>query len=426
MVMRFKYFLPLILLFLFTQPLSASEGELFSLSLPASPAAGVLSGVDQGNELSFDVAFSTSFFSDNQQIEAVKLVYYQDKKASGLMQVIDRYTGQIIEAVSLDQAGLIFSDKYQKLYSDWVQQPKSNMGLMFKALALEPAEKVNLSSLALVVDYRDQDNKDPVIISQELRRNKSDDNYIIKLITDEPVRITLNYGKTSEYNLSMESEEFLLEHEFNIQNLTIGLSYHYSLTLTDTAGNKTFTKDAIFLTGADLLQKQGSVVKSSGNVFPPTALSVESASINGKKAVLLNFTAPTQGNVDSYILYRQVAGELEMSELAQIPNGASSYLDTDVIPGKTYTYMIRSLQNSEVSEDSMTVTYSIPATSDGGSILGIQTSRSNILIALFTLAAVLIFGLYLLMRSGKRIFNFLFPPKKEKLKNVLRDPENYS
>jgi len=426
MVMKFKYFLPLILIIFLISPLYASEGELYSMSLSASPTGGILSGVDQGNDLSFDVNFSTSFFSDNQQIETVKLVYYQDKKASGLMQIIDRYSGQIVDAVSLDQTGLIFSDKYKKVYTDWIQQPKSNMGLMFKVLAIEPDEKVNISSLALVVDYRDQDNKKPVILSQELRRNKSDDNYIIKVITDEPVVITLNYGKTSQYNLSMANEEYLLEHDFDIQNLTIGLSYHYSLTLIDTAGNETVTEDAIFLTGADLLQKQGSVVKGSGNVFPPTALSVESASINGKKAVLLNFSAPAQGSVDNYILYRQIAGELDMSELAQIPGGATSYLDTDVTPGKTYSYMIRSLSNSEISEDSMIVTYAIEAASNGGSILGLQSSRSNILIALITLAAVLIFGLYIIMRSGKRLMSFLFPPKKDKLKNVLRDPDNYS
>lgn len=426
MVMKFKYFLPLILILFLIQPLRASEGELYSMSITASPVSGVLSGIDQGNDLSFDINFPTSFFSDNQQIETVKLVYYQDKKASGIVQIIDRYSGQIIDAVSLDQAGLIFSDKYKKTYTDWIQQPKSNMGLMFKALALEPDEKVNISSLAFVVDYRDQDNKKPVILSSEIRRNKSDDNYVIKVITDEPVSVTLNYGKTSQYNLSMESEEYLLEHDFDIQNLTIGLSYHYSLTLTDTAGNETVSEDAIFLTGADLLQKQGAVVKGSGNVFPPTSLSVESASINGRRAVLLNFAAPAQGSVDNYILYRQIAGELDMSELAQVPGGATSYLDTDVQPGKTYSYMIRSLSNSEISEDSVVVTYSVESASDGGSILGLQSSRSNILIALFTLAAVLIFGLYILMRSGKRLMGFLFPAKKEKLKNVLRDPENYS
>jgi hypothetical protein len=403
---------------------SALEGELFSTSLTGAPATGILSGGNVGNQLSFDVEFDTSMFTDNHMLDTVKLVYYQDQAISGLLHIVDRYTGQLLEVRELNRTGLQISDIYLPVMKDWIKQPKTNLGLLFKAVAFEPLEKVNISSIAFAVNYRLPDQNGPVVSSLEVRRNKGNDNYLIKVSANEIITAVLEYGKTSEYTSVMYSLEPLEIVEFDIKDLVIGLSYHYRLKLIDAAGNYTYTKDAVFITGADLLEKQNNTLRSN-TVFPPTALSVEAATLNSNKGIMLSFYAPTQGEVDGYIIYRQKGGELQLSELTQLSPKMLSYFDSEVESGNTYTYMVRSVLGSDISADSSTVTYSFVSNDKAGNVLGLTDSRVNTILAIFTAAAVIVFGGYLLLRLGKRTFGFLFPPAKQGLKNKLRDPRTY-
>jgi hypothetical protein len=71
----------------------------------------------------------------------------------------------------------------------------------------------------------------------------------ISLDTDEPARASVSYGHSASYDsLAMSDTLLRLTHGIPIVGLTPNTNYHFSIVVTDNAGNEISTTDAMFTT----------------------------------------------------------------------------------------------------------------------------------------------------------------------------------
>lgn len=127
-------------------------------------------------------------------------------------------------------------------------------------------------------------------------------------------------------------------------NVTVGQTYAYTVTATNSGGSTVSSGQSATITSAIC------------PATPPTQpVLSESTVCNGTSPVNhLSWTAST--NVTSYIVFRN-GSALPPS----LPSSTFAYDDTSVIPGQTYSYFIRA-SNSGGTADSNTINISLPTT----------------------------------------------------------------
>lgn len=370
----------------------------------------------------FTVNFNTDIFSDNTiEVVEVKLMYYVNNIVNGNLEIVDKYNSNIIESRQLNIVGIDISDKYLNVFNNWRNNINNNKGLIFKAVNFTNDESVNISSISLSVKYIIEDKIPPQIISQRVIKGNSYDSYTIELETSEPTIVELDYGKTSEYGLKNSINTYNTNHSFILYFLDVGYTYHYRLTIKDQSNNILQTNNATFITGVDLLLNQDLTV-TNNSLLPPTKLIAEIATVNNKKGVLLSFEKSQSPNVSLYIIFKKKVNDNSFKEIAQIESNILNYTDYDLKPGENYYYAIKSFYNNGISAFSESVLVYIPLDVNNSSI-NWNDSRSNVLLALFTSASIVLICLVIIIRTVKVIFLKLFPPiKKKGLENTLRYP----
>ena len=93
------------------------------------------------------------------------------------------------------------------------------------------------------------DRTPPVL--NDVRQETSATSGFIGLTTDEPARVSIQYGVTAGYGKTASADSLLrLSHGVPVVSLTPGTTYHYSISATDNSGNISSTGDATFTTGS--------------------------------------------------------------------------------------------------------------------------------------------------------------------------------
>lgn len=85
----------------------------------------------------------------------------------------------------------------------------------------------------------------------------------------------------------------------------------------------------------------------------------------------------TDGNIDSYNIYRKSSGEAEFGKVAEIEAGSTSYTDKGLKTGTTYSYRIKAVASGLESDFSATAT-ATPTTAVPGSFKAARAGYSSI------------------------------------------------
>ncbi len=411
--------------FVGVQNVKALEWVSLSDTILGNPLGGVLNGESVGNQNSFSVQFDLSKFTDNLSIiDNVSLSFFVGNAISSDLQIVDNFDNEVLNTHPLNSVGITYLRTYKDIIANWLMHPEENKGLTFKSNNLSPSSRVNISAISLDISYKVVDNIPPQIISQKIMKGGSNDNYIIELETDEPTKVDLNYGKTSQYTEHRYLTTDNTYHKFDLYFLDVGYSYHYQLVIKDKAGNILTTPDSSFITGLNLLNPIEQGLVNNPDLLAPTELIVEISSTDTKKGLMLSFLPSESENVGGYVVFRRAHSESDFQEIVQLDKQTFNYFDTDIDPGVTYYYKVKTMYGSEVSNSSKEVSFAVPKDFNNQNSFDWNDSRGNVLLALFSIALFVVLVIILLIRFGRRSFDFLFP-KKTVYKNRLRDPDEY-
>ncbi|MEW6294825.1 MAG: Ig-like domain-containing protein [Candidatus Diapherotrites archaeon] len=127
---------------------------------------------------------------------------------------------------------------------------------------------------------------------------------------------------------------------YELQN---GTTYYFSVRAVDSSGNKSTYSDEVSST------PQASI----SNVNPPS--NVKASFSEGKVKLQWNEASPAP---DSYEIYKKLSTEGSYKKISS--TGNTSYYDSDVTPGKTYNYKIKSVKDGIKSDYSAKASITIP------------------------------------------------------------------
>lgn len=400
------------------------------------PSTGILAGVGNGNSPSFSVNFNLNL-TNEAVISSAILSYVQDSPALATDNIIliNTYNNETIDIVSSIFAGSKGSDKLTTTVQNWLSEPSKNFGIIIKTGSSNNNDRIFLTDIKLTVLYHLPDKVAPKILLTGITK-VTEFQYKLNLTADEPVTVTVNYGKNSNYGFmaaptpivtlpypSILPPEVPSElKDIYLMQLQLGLTYHYQFVLKDVAGNITKSQDFMFLTGSDALNKTQSLQNDSALAIPKN-LTLELVHNNGVAGVQLDWSAPESANIEGYLLYR-ATGARDFQEMAQVDRDTFTFTDEQVDPAMEYTYTVRSFQGTSISNQAESKKISIPL------LLGVtpmpmqNDSRTQIFLALLAGATVVFLVGYWIYRFFDRIFAiFRSPHPRKQIKNVLKDPD---
>src|ERR1019366_5565507 len=127
-------------------------------------------------------------------------------------------------------------------------------------------------------------------------------------------------------------------------NVTVGQTYAYTVTATNSGGSTVSSGQSVTITSAIC------------PATPPTqpVLSASTACNGTSPASHLSWTA--SANATSYVVFRNGS-----ALPASLPSSTLAYDDTSVVPGQTYSYFVRAA-NGGGTADSNTINISLPTT----------------------------------------------------------------
>lgn len=422
----FSIFSCLLTIFLFSiREAKAVEWTSLQETFIGNPLGSVLSGENAGNQNSFSVNFNLSKLTESESsIDKASLSFYIGNPISSDLQIKNVFTNEVLGTSTLNTVGVVYLKDYEDLIKNWIEHPEENQGLIFTSNNLSASSRVNISAITITVSYKIIDKIPPQILSQRVIRGASNDNYFIELETNEPTKVELNYGKTSQYGEHRAINTDNTFHKFDLYFLEVGYSYHYQMVIKDLAGNVLKTPDSSFITGINLLNPINQVLVEESKLHPPTGVSVETSTSETKKGLIISFLPSESENVGGYVVFRRSFSDDDFIEIAQLDRNTQFYFDSNIEAGVTYYYKVRTMAGNEVSDSSKEVSFVVPKDFNLKTDVAWNDSRGNVLLALFSVALIIFLVVIVLIKTGKKMFSFLFPKKKD-YKNKLRDPDSY-
>lgn len=387
-----------------------------------------LTGASAGNRSNFDVDISLSTIPANVNIDSAVLQYSTSGLSStGSVTIIDKYkptSTNTIDISSLGTEGLRLTNKILNNIIDWYQNPSHNFGINFQAKNLGNTDNIIFNSIRLIVITSSKDSNAPVITKKEIT-NPSIAAYLFTIETDEASKIVINIGKSSIYDQAFnDGGVFATTHTIPVTGLQSGVTYHYQIIASDTNGNELKTTDNTFLTGVTIQTSSGQFIIDS-TLLPPNNFNHELAKKSGVYSVILSWTPSISEPIDGYIIYRKLSELNNYVEIGKANSVALGYTDETVEAGLKYDYSIHTYYQNKISSNSSDLSAEVPsANSDDSSLIPSTTNNTGqVLLILFAVAGVI----YLIVYGAIRFFPKIFKkdPKKQALKNILKDPSLY-
>ncbi len=415
---------------------SAIQIDGLSYSVIATPETVNLTGENSGNISQYALSFDLDELSAIKQINSAKLQYELIGSSNATVLFYDKYTISVNPiSISLPLiVGQLSKSGFQSYdltaqFNAWLAHPENNLGLLLKVNELEANTNISLASVQLLIDYEIKDVTAPLISEIDAQKQISN-KYLITAKSNEAVQVTLEYGKTSNYTMKMESQEYLSDIFFELDNLQSGISYHYRLIAKDIAANKTVTQDKILITNGSIagLTSKTSLeaidIKIDPGLAAPSEFKVNFDEI--AKFVHLTWEASSNGGTLGYIVYRSDDKGVSFYELSRTTSSQTSFDDGEISSGLSVQYQIRAFSVSGVSTALKSNAVEIPIKE--ATIENNVDARYPLLLSLIAGALIVTMLVLFIWKKLIRVLNWLKLPQPNKpgLHNKLHDPYSAS
>lgn len=251
-----------------------------------------------------------------------------------------------------------FSQNFSDIVQGWLQDPTTNFGLYFKSNSTSAYDhkfgsRESVSSPVLSITYSLPDEDVPAITSVTVI-NITDSSAEISWKTDEEASSFVDLGETSDYGIVVGSSELGVEHSVTLASLSPDTLYHFRVRSEDIEGNEAVSTDNTFTT----LSKEEEVLPPktddtiSDGIIPPMELKLASGKDGDKHYVELTWEHSKGENFDAYRIYRSEEDAISYMQIAEVDSDTTDYKDEDVVEGKTYFYVVRTVKEDLESNDS--------------------------------------------------------------------------
>lgn len=247
------------------------------------------------------------------------------------------------------------SQDLKDLVQDWLGNSASNNGLYFKApkgsdYMHEFGSKESVSKPQLSITYAVSDSSAPTISSISVSKIESS-NVTISWKTNELSSGFVDYGTDATYGSVAGSGDFKDAHSVTLPDLEPDTAYHFRIRAMDEDGNEAKSNDQTFKTQADGVEEEEPEVEEETGIFPPKNVQAVSLKKDGSDYVHITWEHG-QDDRSGYKIYRSIDDALNYKLLAQVGSDETIYDDEDVEAGKTYFYVVRTVQGDEESKNS--------------------------------------------------------------------------
>lgn len=251
-----------------------------------------------------------------------------------------------------------FSQNFSDLVQGWLQDPTTNFGLYFKSNLTSTYDhkfgsRESASSPVLSITYSIPDEDAPAITSVTVI-NIADSSAEISWKTDEEASSFVDLGETSDYGIVVGGSELRVEHSITLASLSPDTLYHFRVRSEDIEGNEAVSTDYTFTTLSkeeDILPPKTDETVSEG-IIPPMKLKLTSSKDGDKHYVELAWEHSEEEDFDGYRIYRSEEDEISYVQIAEVDSDTTDYKDEDVVEGKTYFYVVRTVKGDLESSDS--------------------------------------------------------------------------
>ena len=91
----------------------------------------------------------------------------------------------------------------------------------------------------------------PPVITNISTSSETETSAVIAWTTNEPASSDVEYGKETDYGLTVSSTELTTDHSLTVSNLEPNTAYHFLVKSSDKAGNQASSTDNIFVTAKE-------------------------------------------------------------------------------------------------------------------------------------------------------------------------------
>lgn len=397
--------------------------ESREVSFKSKPSVVTFFRTSDDSSLSTEIKFDLKSVPKKALVEEASLNFTQDGTSSGILKIIDKTNGEIVDSLAMGTEGKRSSDRIDTISQSWISTPAENFGLIFQTSELEVDKEVILENIKLDITYYVPDKTPPEILKLDLEViNENTVNVVWE--TNEDTKVFVNYGKTSNYGQETpKTSEFAKEGNILITDLNSNITYHMQFVAEDEAENVTESSNSTFSTSNE--PSTSNIVSSSG-VLPPRLLNLELGSTPEGFKVDLAWSKSDSETIDGYIIYRNM-GDDPYIELARLDSSVIRYTDVKVDAGANYSYYVVSYLGIEESSRSPVETVTVPNVS----VLGLNdffaSGNKNLAILLICSGfAILLAIAYFITKRLKENMEYNEKINRHsRLHNYLHDPDYY-
>jgi Purple acid Phosphatase, N-terminal domain len=131
----------------------------------------------------------------------------------------------------------------------------------------------------------------PPVIQDISTSSETETGAVITWTTNEPATSDVEYGKETNYGLSVSLPDLVTEHSVVLSGLEPNTAYHFQVTSTDKSGNKASSEDNIFATAQEKSPDSLALLSLEwGRRTDDTSLNMGDAPVQGKKYLYIKGT----------------------------------------------------------------------------------------------------------------------------------------
>jgi hypothetical protein len=400
------------------------QAQQTTMSIPAAPSSVTFTGPSAGNVSRSEISFDVSTLPPAAEITLCSFKFDQSGLSSGTLGIVNKANADLLDTKSLNIGGTLSSENLLSLANLWHTQPSSNQGLILQASGLNSSDSVTTGNLRLEISYKISDTEKPQILNLIVNEVTSG-SATINWESSEPVTATAKLGKTSNYDTQLTGPALPdIAGSMALAALNPGTTYHLLLTVTDTAGNQTVSADQTFVTSIKGNKILGENTVDPSVLAPAHLNSLEINRNSPTHEVNINWSASKTESIDGYIILRSTDGFNNYQEIHRSDSRTFSFSDPTIGTGHTYVYTIRAFKGLQNSINSEELSIQVPQTIDTDiKVTNQQNPVSNTVIILLAVSGATLFIIYIVAR--KIVGSMSKGKKKQKLHNVLRDPDYY-
>ncbi len=131
----------------------------------------------------------------------------------------------------------------------------------------------------------------PPVIKNISTSSETETGAVITWTTNEPASSGVEYGKDTEYGLTVSSADLTTEHSLTLSDLESNTAYHFRITSSDKAGNQALSADNLFVTAREKSTYSLALLSVEwGRRTDTTSLGMGDTPIEGKKYLYIKGT----------------------------------------------------------------------------------------------------------------------------------------